>query len=103
MTAPALDVDVTELVGVMPQRACECRSFLCERHRIIVCGNAAKWMVRIHAYNEATDACSDPVLLMCDDCLDVCTKASEALELPGECECGRVFGCIDDMLKAVAL
>lgn len=103
MTAPALDVDVTEMVGAMPQKACECISIYCEQHVGRVCCRAAKWMVRCHSYDFTASRCVDPVLRMCDDCLEVCTKACEALDLPAKCECGQRFECVGDMLKVIAL
>ncbi|AMT72137.1 hypothetical protein [Mycobacteroides immunogenum] len=103
MTAPVLDVDVADLVGAMPQRACECMSIYCEQHIGRVCGRAAKWMVRCHSYDYIFKRCLDPVLHMCDDCLEICTKACEALDLPAQCECGQAFECVADMLKVVSL
>lgn len=63
--------DISEIVGEMPARACECSIKDCGgvRHPHGKCKNSAKWAARVHG--EGGGEHGEFVFILCDGCIGV--------------------------------
>lgn len=97
MTAPALDVDIADLVGAMPQQVCECEH--CESHRRSDgrgCDRTPKWAVRIHTLAcMSTLAEPDEIqVMLCGPCFEA-TNAWALGAVHRRVRCKRVQAVTD--------
>lgn len=106
MTAPALDVDVADLVGAMPQQVCECEH--CESHRRSDgrgCERTPKWAVRVHTLSCMLGSVNGPdevQVMLCDPCFEA-TKAWTlgAVHRGIRCGCGKRVQAVTDLVGPV--
>lgn len=106
MTAPALDADVADLVGAMPQKACECEH--CESHRRshgLGCDRAPKWAVRVHTLACVSGPAQEPdevQVMLCDPCFEATNAWALGAVLRGiRCGCGKEIEAVTDLVGPV--
>lgn len=105
MTAPALDVDIADLVGAMPQQVCECEH--CESHRRSDgrgCDRTPKWAVRIHTLAcMSTLAEPDEIqVMLCGPCFEATNAwALGAVHRRVRCGCGKLVQAVADLVGPV--
>lgn len=105
MTAPALDVDIADLVGAMPRKACECEH--CETHRRsdgLGCDRTPKWAVRIHTL-ACTSKLAEPdeiQVMLCGPCFEATNAwALGAVHRRVRCGCGKRVQAVTDLVGPV--
>lgn len=96
------EIDIAEIVGAMPARACECLFADCHLHGR-GCDRVAKWTARVHAWINRTDTNHYQVFNLCDDC----KKRLEAHSLrltrtaARSCTCGMAGKSVSDYIGPV--
>lgn len=101
MTTQAI-TDITELVGEMPARGCECTNSACCGSA--GCDRAAIWMIRRHVQLRSNGKCWDVVRAVCTECLNTYKASVTRFTYPTSCNrCDKAFGSLGDALKVMPL
>lgn len=95
-------IDIAELVGNMPVKACECtNSYCCGSAG---CDRAAEWMVRRHVRTRSDGKCREVVRAICTDCLNAYKASVSRFTYPTTCRiCHKFFRSPTDAYLVVPL